>query len=88
MNQAMPLGDYILTRRDGRRVAWSAWGNRAGQPVVFLHRNPGSRLLDPDPPATAAAGVRLITIDRPGYGGTEPILDPRGLEGKPTCPGS
>jgi len=43
---------------------------------------PGSRVLDPHPDATAQAGVRLLTIDRPGYGqsspppdGTVPTLD-------------
>jgi pimeloyl-ACP methyl ester carboxylesterase len=36
--------------------------------VVLLHPAPGSRLLDPEPAATAAAGVRLVGVDRPGYG--------------------
>ena len=40
--------------------------------VLFLHSSPGSRLLDPDPGATAAAGVRLVTVDRPGYGASSP----------------
>jgi pimeloyl-ACP methyl ester carboxylesterase len=71
-----PIGDHILTRADGRRVAWSEWGAAKGRRVLLLHRNPGSRLLDPDSAATAAAEVRLITIDRPGYGGTDPVADP------------
>jgi pimeloyl-ACP methyl ester carboxylesterase len=29
-------------------------------------------VFDPDPDATAAAGVRLVTIDRPGYGRSSP----------------
>jgi pimeloyl-ACP methyl ester carboxylesterase len=33
---------------------------------------PGSRLLCPDEEATERAGVRLITIDRPGYGMSSP----------------
>jgi pimeloyl-ACP methyl ester carboxylesterase len=71
-----PSGDHRLIAGDGRRVAWSEWGNADGFPVVLFHRNPGSRLLDPDPAATTAVGVRLITLDRPGYGGTDPVDDP------------
>jgi pimeloyl-ACP methyl ester carboxylesterase len=33
-------------------------------------------MMCPDPAATAAAGVRLITIDRPGYGRSDPVADP------------
>jgi pimeloyl-ACP methyl ester carboxylesterase len=72
-----PTSDHTLSLADGRRVAWAEWGVRQGEPVVFLHRNPGSRLLDPDSTATAAAGVRLITIDRPGYGRTDPLAAPK-----------
>jgi pimeloyl-ACP methyl ester carboxylesterase len=39
--------------------------------------SPGSRLLCPDLPATVAAGVRLITVDRPGYGHSDPDTRPR-----------
>jgi pimeloyl-ACP methyl ester carboxylesterase len=49
----------------------------SGPPVLLLHRSPGSRLFDPDPAATATAGIRLLTVDRPGYGGTDPVTDPR-----------
>ncbi len=48
-------------------------GNPSGRPVVFFHPAPGSRLIDPDPWATAAARVRLITFDRPGYGSSSPL---------------
>ena len=53
---------------------------RVGQadrlPVLLVHGGPGSRLLCPDEDATAAAGVRLLTVDRPGYGGSDPRPDP------------
>jgi pimeloyl-ACP methyl ester carboxylesterase len=35
---------------------------------VLFHGGPGSRRFCPDEAATRAAGVRLITFDRPGYG--------------------
>jgi pimeloyl-ACP methyl ester carboxylesterase len=69
-----PRRDRILVRAGGRRVGWSEWGDPRGPAALLLHRNPGSRLLDPDPAATAA--VRLITLDRPGYGRTDSIDDP------------
>jgi pimeloyl-ACP methyl ester carboxylesterase len=48
----------------------------AAAPVVLLcHSAPGSGLFDPDPAATAVAGVRLISVDRPGYGGSAPVKD-------------
>ena len=46
---------------------------RDGPVVVLCHPAPGSRTLDPDPAATAAAGVRLVSLDRPGYGGSSPV---------------
>ena len=49
-------------------MAYAEWGRPDGRPVVLLHGMPGSRLLCPDEEATDDAGVRLITIDRPGYG--------------------
>jgi pimeloyl-ACP methyl ester carboxylesterase len=73
---AAPLVDETLRLADGRRLAWAEWGDRRGRPLLFLHPRPGSRMLCPDRTATAAAGVRLITVDRPGYGGSDPVPDP------------
>jgi len=45
-------------------------------PVVLLgHAAPGTGGFDPDPKATAAHGVRLLSLDRPGYGGSDPVDD-------------
>ena len=45
-------------------------------PIVLLcHAAPGSGAFDPDPETTTAAGVRLIGVDRPGYGGSAPVKD-------------
>src|SRR5687767_6463035 len=69
-----PRNDAILELSGGRRLAYAEWGDPAGRPVLFVHRSPGSRLFDPG--AEATARVRLITVDRPGYGGTDPVTDP------------
>jgi pimeloyl-ACP methyl ester carboxylesterase len=69
-----PRTDLTLDVPGGRRLAYAEWGDPAGKPVLLFHRSPGSRLFDPDPEATA--GVRLITVDRPGYGRTDPVVEP------------
>jgi pimeloyl-ACP methyl ester carboxylesterase len=33
-------------------------------------------MICPDPAGTAAAGVRLLTVDRPGYGRSHPVAEP------------
>ena len=71
-----PHADEVLALADGRLLAWAEWGDPRGSPLVFLHPCPGSRMLCPDPTATAAAGVRLITVDRPGYGRSETVAEP------------
>jgi pimeloyl-ACP methyl ester carboxylesterase len=68
----------FLTRPGGRRIAVRDLtpDAPADAPVVlFCHIAPGSGGFDPDPEVTAARGVRLITVDRPGYGGSEPTGD-------------
>ena len=62
--------------RDGRRAAIHvSEGSSGGRTVVFCHSAPGAGAFDPDPGATAARGVTLIGVDRPGYGGSDPMSD-------------
>jgi len=54
---------------DGRVLAYDDVGDPAGAPVVYLHGTPDSRRArPPDDSRAAAAGVRLIAVDRPGAG--------------------
>jgi pimeloyl-ACP methyl ester carboxylesterase len=76
MNRNQPRTDHTIDAPNGRRIGVAEFGSPDGPAVVLLHRSPGSRLLDPDPAATAAAGVRLVCVDRPGYGATDPVLAP------------
>lgn len=64
-----------LTLPDGRALAYVD-GDPGGVPVVLFHGAPGSRAFRPPEPETAAAGVRLVTFDRPGYGDSDPVGDP------------
>jgi pimeloyl-ACP methyl ester carboxylesterase len=95
---ADPGSDSTVKLRDGRALAYAEWGDPAGRLVVLFLGTPGSRLLCPDADATEALGVRLITIDRPGYGRSDPDPDFslltwaddyaefHGLLGLPPCP--
>jgi pimeloyl-ACP methyl ester carboxylesterase len=63
----------------GRRVGVTEFGDRgATRVVVFAHPAPGSSLFDPDPAATAGREVRIIALDRPGYGDSELHADGTG----------
>ena len=54
---------------DGRRLGFAEYGIRAGIPIFYFHGCPGSRLdaLLVEPVAKRF-GVRLIALDRPGFG--------------------
>jgi pimeloyl-ACP methyl ester carboxylesterase len=41
--------------------------------VVLCHGAPGAGNFDPNPAATRASNVRLVSVDRPGYGGSSPV---------------
>lgn len=58
---------------DGRRLSWCSYGDARGTPVLALHGTPGSRLKYATGAAGACAhGIRLISLDRWGYGGSDP----------------
>jgi pimeloyl-ACP methyl ester carboxylesterase len=40
---------------------------------VLCHSAPGAGLFDPDPAETLGRNVRLLSVDRPGYGGSHPV---------------
>lgn len=58
-----------LTMEGGRRLAWYQFGQPAGPPVFYFHGFPGSGVEARWAHEMAAvAGVRLIGLDRPGFG--------------------
>ena len=59
-----------MLTHDGRSLAYAEYGTTRGKPVFFFHGMPGSRLFRPYDEITAGLGVRLICVDRPGYGGS------------------
>ncbi|KFG00935.1 alpha/beta hydrolase [Streptomyces scabiei] len=62
----------VKTPSGGRTIAYETWGDPDAHPVFLLHGTPGSR-LGPRPRTYELhkLGVRLITYDRPGYGGSD-----------------
>jgi pimeloyl-ACP methyl ester carboxylesterase len=67
-----PVIDADLELGDGRNLAYCVWGNPTGRPMVLFHGSPGSRVFAPNPFTTEEFGVQLITVDRPGYGRSDP----------------
>ncbi|MFI7443619.1 alpha/beta fold hydrolase [Nonomuraea indica] len=58
---------------DGRVLAVEEWGAPDGTPVFYLHGTPVGRLArHPDDALFTGLGIRLITFDRPGLGGSTP----------------
>ena len=63
--------DRTVIAPDGRALQVAEAGDPAGHPVLVHNGAPSSRLLFAPHSSTAAAcGVRLISYDRPGYGGS------------------
>jgi pimeloyl-ACP methyl ester carboxylesterase len=66
-----PTGTIELP--DRRRLSYDDAGDPLGAPVVYLHGCPDCRLTrHPDDGIATRAGVRLIAVDRPGYGASDP----------------
>lgn len=58
-----------VTSVEGRPVGFRLYGPRTGSPVAMHNGTPGTSMLSPHHVAAAErAGVRLLVIDRPGYG--------------------
>jgi len=68
--------DDVVRGPTGRTVGFLARGPEDGKAVVHLHGAPGSRreqhLVFPDD-VLARFGIRAVTVDRPGYGNTDPL---------------
>ncbi|NUS43903.1 MAG: alpha/beta hydrolase, partial [Mycobacteriaceae bacterium] len=70
VDAAPPWTDHVI-EFDGRQLAVREWGPPDGAPVFNLHGSPGARSgLMFSPEMLWEKGIRLITVDRPGYGGS------------------
>jgi len=65
----MTRTDQTLRLRDGRRLGYAEFGLPDGKPIFFFHGWGDSRLTrHPDDSLLDAAGIHLMTVDRPGFG--------------------
>jgi pimeloyl-ACP methyl ester carboxylesterase len=65
--------DSLVTLTDGRAVAYTDIGAPDGAAVMYFHGAPTSRLdLVAYRDEFAGRGIRVISPDRPGYGGSSP----------------
>ena len=63
-----------LTLPDGRTYGYEQWGDPDGLPLFWIHGTPGGRLSRyPDATLWERLGLRVITVDRPGYGLSTPL---------------
>jgi pimeloyl-ACP methyl ester carboxylesterase len=63
-----PQNTLSISLRDGCILAYAEYGDPHGKPIFFFHGTPGSRFFRPPDEITTYLGVRLICVDRPGYG--------------------
>jgi pimeloyl-ACP methyl ester carboxylesterase len=68
----VPSDTQVAPTSEGRTLTFTEWGDRNGFPVFSLHGTPGSRFgRHYDESAYTEVGARVITYDRPGYGGSD-----------------
>ena len=62
----------VITLPDGRRLSWHEFGDQDGSPVIYTSGTPVSGLAGNSyDEAAKAAGLRWISPDKPGYGGSD-----------------
>ncbi|HEY3611294.1 MAG TPA: alpha/beta hydrolase [Pseudonocardiaceae bacterium] len=63
---------------DGRVLGYEEWGDPDGLPLFSLHGTPGCRLTrTPDATLWARLQLRVVTVDRAGYGLSSPLVGRR-----------
>lgn len=62
----------VIRLRDGRALAYAEWGPAGGRPVLHFHGVPDGRFSWGGGAVCEDRRVRLITVDRPGIGGSDP----------------
>ncbi|SNY91062.1 Pimeloyl-ACP methyl ester carboxylesterase [Cohaesibacter sp. ES.047] len=61
-----------LQTPDERHLAWHEWGKEDGAPVLYCPGAGMAGLLPFGEDVCSAQGLRMISVDRPGLGGSDP----------------
>ena len=76
MRFVLDSGRRVAVHFTRTRAIWPDHGSGGGREhrlVVFCHSAPGAGPFDPDPALTHASNVTLVSVDRPGYGRSDPV---------------
>ena len=73
-SQPQPLRgeDRLIRLSDGRQLGYSESGDMRGRAVLFFHGFGTTRVICPPANTAEELGIRLIAVDRPGIGLSEP----------------
>jgi pimeloyl-ACP methyl ester carboxylesterase len=66
------MREATVTLPDGRRLGYAEHGDPSGAPILHCHGLPGGRALTLSPEALLARGARLLSVERPGFGLSDP----------------
>lgn len=72
--------DRVITLADGRELGFTDHGPADGTPVFFFHGFGTTRVICPPDEPARALGLRLIAVDRPGIGLSQPLPGRRLLD--------
>jgi pimeloyl-ACP methyl ester carboxylesterase len=73
INATNEITESSVKMPDGRTLSYAEFGDPHGRPLIYCHGNPGSRLdcLLFDQEEFLRHHVRVISLDRPGVGGSD-----------------
>jgi pimeloyl-ACP methyl ester carboxylesterase len=70
---AHPPAGKLLQLPDGRRLGYLEYGDPEGRPLFFFHGFGSTRLMrHPDGSIAVQLGLRVLSVDRPGIGLSDP----------------
>ncbi len=77
----MSIKDGRFELTNGRNLGFAEYGDENGFPILFFHGTPNSRLSrHPDISILENLNIRLITLERPGYGLSDAVEERTVLE--------
>jgi pimeloyl-ACP methyl ester carboxylesterase len=77
MRFVLESGRRVAVHLTSTRALWPGGADSDERLVVFCHGAPGAGSFDPDPEQTRRRNVTLLSVDRPGYGRSDPVSNGR-----------